>query len=70
MSRFDPDAFVKVLSRRSGVPCGGSAPDDSVRVYLDDPGLHGEVWFSKVFIWTIRGSMWKSAREDFVKDLL
>ena len=72
MWRFAPDDIVKVLFGGSGIARGGLLRTISQRFYLDDPGWH--VGFCsgrlrKGCTWTIRGSMWRFAPDDFVKVL-
>ena len=70
MWRFASDDFDKGLSRRPGVACGGLLRTISSRFYLDAPERHVEVCSGRVrkgFAWTIRGSMWRFAPNEFVK---
>ena len=70
MWRFASDDFDKGLSRRPGVACGGLLRTISSRFYLDAPERHVEVCSGRVrkgLAWTIRGSMWRFAPNEFVK---
>ena len=58
------------ISGRCGSACGGSLRTIWPSLYPEDAGTHVEVCsgrFRKGFIWTMRGSMSRSASNDFVK---